>query len=64
MHNQKQFLQVKEVSEHLGICKKVIREAIYRGELKASKVGKCHYLIRVSDLEQYLLDRQKAAVKV
>lgn len=52
------LLTTKEVAEHLRLVEKTIRKMIYRGELKAVKLGKT-WRIRREDVEKLLSDKRK-----
>lgn len=52
------WLSVQEVSDHLGVNHNTIRRAIYRGDLRASRVGPRMLRIFKADLEDWISNNQ------
>ena len=52
-----QWLTVEQVANKLQVHPETVRRAIYRGQLRASKLNKATWRINPKDLQEYL-DKQ------
>lgn len=50
----KSFLKIKEASQFYGIGKNVIYDAIHKKELKAYKPNGRDFLVKASEVEQWI----------
>lgn len=51
---QKNFIKIKEASIVYGIGRNLLYEAIHNGELKAYKPNGRDYLLKVSEIENWI----------
>lgn len=58
--SERTCLTVQEVAARVGICETLVRRAIHAGELRASRLGRSAYRIRLADMEAWL---DRAAVQ-
>lgn len=60
MENTERFIDVKVVSQHLGVAKSFIYKLIADRRIPYYKIG-CRYLFKLSEVEQVLVKEMKYA---